>query len=124
MKHPDLPDNERRSIALQMLEGAIFTSLQFSEWEMKPGNSSIIGLVFMPCLFGAFEGYTQDELDDIGFLYEEMSKAGPRGINGYPVFTSFRVANKNDQLVIMEYYHLLRQQREQFLGVDPDQNQA
>lgn len=118
MKHPDLPDNERRAIALGMLEGNIFTSLQFPEYE----KGDMYGLVFMPIFFGAFSEYTSEEIDDIGFLWEEMSRAGPRSINGYPMFMSFHVCNQNDKAVVLEYYKILKIQREQFLGIDPDQN--
>lgn len=35
-------------------------------------------------------------IDNIGALYEELSKAGPRGVNGRPFFTSARFLHKKD----------------------------
>lgn len=106
-----LSDQEMRKIALGMVEGNIFTSLSFRE-----GDMSILPQVFMPVALGAFAEYTREELDEIGFLWEDMSEAWNRSINGFPIFWSFHVVNKQDSLVIMEYFNLLREQRGQFLG--------
>ena len=42
------------------------------------------------------EGFQVGRMADLGCIYEEYSKAGPRSINGYPCFFSFHVLSKND----------------------------
>lgn len=37
---------------------------------------------------------------DIGILYEEYRAAGPVGINGYPMFFSFRILHKDDWAIV------------------------
>ncbi len=41
-------------------------------------------------------GFHQGWLSDIGLIYEDIGQAGPRSINGYPIFWSFRILNKSD----------------------------
>lgn len=42
------------------------------------------------------QGFQAGRMFDLGVVYEEHSKAGPRSINGYPIFYSFRVLSRND----------------------------
>jgi len=37
---------------------------------------------------------------DLGVVYEHYDKAGPRGINGYPMFTSLRMLHREDWEVV------------------------
>ena len=37
-----------------------------------------------------------DSLKQIGCIYEFVDKAGPRSINGYPIFFSFRMIHTDD----------------------------
>jgi len=41
-------------------------------------------------------GFTQGWLSDLGTIYEDIGKAGPRSVNGYPIFWSFCILNKSD----------------------------
>lgn len=41
-------------------------------------------------------GFHLGRLSDIGLIYEDLGKAGPRSINGYPIFWSFCILNKSD----------------------------
>lgn len=41
-------------------------------------------------------GFQEGWLSDLGAIYEFYNQAGPRGINGYPMFWSFHVINKAD----------------------------
>lgn len=38
-------------------------------------------------------------------LYEDISKSGPRSINGYPFFTSCRMLNKDEWKIFVLYYN-------------------
>lgn len=41
-------------------------------------------------------GFSQGRMSDLGVIYEEYGKAGPRAVNGYPIFWSFRILNRSD----------------------------
>jgi len=42
------------------------------------------------------KGFTQGRMSNLGTIFEHLDKAAPRGINGYPMFLSFRLVNKSD----------------------------
>ena len=42
------------------------------------------------------EGFQAGRMADLGIIYEDYSKAGPRSVNGYPCFSSFRILSRND----------------------------
>lgn len=41
---------------------------------------------------------------DLGVIYEHMSAAGPRGINGYPMFMSLRLMHRDDWKLAFDAY--------------------
>jgi hypothetical protein len=51
-------------------------------------------------LFG-LEGSNIDP-DSVGMIYENMSEAGPRSINGYPMFMSCKLLNKTDTETVIK----------------------
>jgi|AntRauTorcE11897_2_1112592.scaffolds.fasta_scaffold00044_23 hypothetical protein len=91
---PRMEDDEIREFVDALLSGNLFTSEQVQ-------NESDIPMVFMPLMLGASE-HLEPIIDDIGCLYEYMSKAGPRGINGQPVFYSFNVLHKDDWSIVLD----------------------
>jgi hypothetical protein len=84
---PALPQEDLREFVRAFLAGEIFTSAQIAPRSVQ------LGMVFMPVLFGAL-GNT--DIRTVGVLWEYLSKAGPRSINGYPGFFSFRIMNTGD----------------------------
>jgi hypothetical protein len=89
-----MDDNELREFVDDFLSGNIFTSAQV------PENESL-NLIFMPLVLGGGD-MLKPIADDIGCLFEYMSKAFPRSINGYPMFHSFRVMHKDDWKVALK----------------------
>ena len=55
---------------------------------------------------------------DVGILYEEYAKALPRGVNGYPMFMSFRILHKDDWAIVKAavFREQKRRQSEDLLG--------
>jgi hypothetical protein len=53
-------------------------------------------------------------MEDIGMLYEYNDKAGPRGINGYPMFTSCNIVSKADTKKFLEVYKKYEEARTEF----------
>lgn len=53
-------------------------------------------------------------IENIGMLYEDNSQAGPRGINGYPIFMSCKIVSKEDTDRFIEMYNKYVKMREDF----------
>jgi len=87
---PRMTDDKLREFVDDYVSGRIFTLDRIRDPERE------MGMVFCGLMFGPFERYNPDSLGDIGNVYEYMSQAGPRSINGYPFFTSFRLIHKKD----------------------------
>lgn len=109
-------DDELKQIAIDFCEGKIFTSAHLN-------NLQNIGMVFMPLLLGAAQQMTEEERNNIGLIYEYYSEAGPRSINGYPIFFSFRILTKEEtdrtQAFIDEYTKM----KEAFLPKKKQENE-
>jgi len=56
----------------------------------------------------------EDFFKNIGMLYEEYSKAGPRGINGMPNFFSMKIVSIEDTKRFQEMYTTYCEMRENF----------
>jgi hypothetical protein len=91
-KLPSVTDEELRTFVAAFCDGRIFTSAHLSEHE----QGSLLGSVFMPLAFGAFEDWSETEIEEIGIIYEYLDQAGPRSVNGRPIFMSFRMLNQTD----------------------------
>ena len=74
------------------LGNLIFTS----EMLVAGNQENLVYLVFLPLALGAFEDLSKDEVAKIGLIYEYISKAGPRAINGYPTFMSMNLMRQED----------------------------
>lgn len=88
-KHKKRSREELYTIAKDIIEGKIFTSLNFDcENEIGILNT------FMPLLMIPKE--KKDFLKDIAFIFEYLDQAAPRGINGKPMFFSFQSITKEE----------------------------
>lgn len=94
-----------KQLAIDLAEGKIFSNLSCSSEELL--------LVFMPFIF--LDQEQKDELKDKVFVYEYISKAGPRSINGKPIFMSMNFLNETDYKTMMEEYKKYSKIREDFL---------
>jgi len=85
-------DEELKQFAVDLFEGKIFTSARIPEAEA----ATILPSVFMP-LFFMDEDLRKDFVESKPVLvFEYLSKAGPRSINGYPMFTSMQFLNEEE----------------------------
>lgn len=102
---PSLPEQELAQLAKDIATNLVFTSdhIPREQWD------NTLGMVFMPIVLGAFSEYSEEARKDIGMVYEYYDKAGPRSINGYPIFFSFRIVNVKDRLVVWEKYEKIRE---------------
>lgn len=69
-------DSDLKKIAVDLYEGKIFTDRHI--------QGSEIQMVFMPIALGAFQNVSEEELKDLGLIYEYLDQAGPRSINNMP----------------------------------------
>lgn len=91
-KIPNMSDEELKKFVVDYLGGRIFTSA-----DIHPGElSNVLGMIFMPISLGALSDLTEENRKSIGLLWEYLSKAGPMGINGYPIFTSVHLMRTED----------------------------
>lgn len=94
-----IPDQSPES--LKKLAKDIATNLVFINQMIRPGDQSLMGMIFMPLALGALSKYNPASLDNIGMVYEYLSKAGPRSVNSYPMFASCLFLNKHDADIVI-----------------------
>jgi len=75
---PLMTEDGLKDFVLGCCNGHIFTSNQVPDEEAQ----HLLGSIFMPLVFGALKNYDQESIENIGVLWEHMSEAAPRGING------------------------------------------
>lgn len=80
-----LTEDEIKELARDLATGHLFT-----HWHLPENEGHMLGSVFMPAGLGGLANY---DLRQIGLICEHLSKAGPRAVNGYPMFMSMRVIN-------------------------------
>jgi hypothetical protein len=100
-------DEELKRIAIDLYDGKIFSDRHFRSPEEA---QSFFGLVFM--VFSL----TNMKLKNIAFVYEYFSAAGPRGINGYPIFTSCRYLNKSDTKKMFGFFEEYKKLKDGFMS--------
>lgn len=91
--------SQMREVVLGLADSRIFTN-----HHIPAGQENMVGIIFMPLALGGLIGKTDEELDNIGAVWEYYDKAGPREINGFPVFGSMHFINMADWLKITEAY--------------------
>lgn len=94
-------DDELKQIAQDIYRDKIFSQLHIERPEDVPTS-------FMVLRFVGPEIIDKIESGEIFFIYEYMDKAGPRCINGMPVFGSFKYLNKDDTEKMLKYYNEIR----------------
>lgn len=85
----DRTADELKQLAIDLKAGWIFT-----DRNIKAAN--LLSVVFMP--LGIMDNDQVESLrsDGVGLIYEYLTKAGPRTINGLPSFFSMELLNQSD----------------------------
>jgi len=91
-------DEQLKQIAKDLYTGLIFTSHHLSKTDFK----NMAHLIFMPLVFMTEE--QSKELKHVSLIYEYLDQAGPRAINGYPMFMSMNYLTKDEHKKLLEYY--------------------
>ena len=100
-------DAELKQIAMDLYDGKIF-----SDRHLK--NMEDAQMVFMPIALGAFSNATEEEMKDLGMIYEYLSEAGPRSVNGMPCFMSFQMLTRAESEKTFDHYEAYKKLKEEF----------
>ncbi len=94
-----------KQIAVDLYDDKIFCDRQLT-------NQSSMPMVFLPIALGAFKN--EEDVKDIGLIYEYLSEAGPRGINGYPCFFSMRILTIEETKEMFKHYEEYKKLKDSF----------
>lgn len=84
--YQELSNKDIAKLALEIYRGEIFTDRHIREGE----GQDVLGMIFMPLIM-MNDDQRQELIDNPpGLVYEYRASAGPRAINGYPMFSSCR----------------------------------
>lgn len=97
-------EKDLKQLAMDIVEGKVFGT-----WDMREGDVKLIPNIFMPSLF-----YEGDMPEDTVHFYEYLNLAGPRSINGYPIFHSMYILNKKELEELQVYVDKYVKLREVF----------
>lgn len=93
----DMPDEDLRQLARDLYGRRVFT-----DWHCGCVNDVL--MVFMPIGLGGLSDLTSEEFGQIGMIYEYIDKAGPRSINGMPMFFSCNYLSRGDTEKVIAYH--------------------
>lgn len=97
-----LTEKEIADLANDLYRCMIFTDRHVQRPEDVPS-------VFMPLIFMKKDDIEKLKANPPGMIYEYFSEAGPRSINGMPMFMSFRMIGIEDTAKVMERYNKIKQ---------------
>lgn len=95
----NLPEEKLKELGKDLWANNIFTSLHIRERDIHMASS-----IFMPLIFLERTPECRADMDNWGMFFEYTDKAGPRSINGYPIFMSMRILTKTDTDKVQKYY--------------------
>lgn len=98
---PRRTEAEIENLAKSLYKNEIFTSLHLR-------NQDDLFSVFMVLSLGALKDYTEEDLADIGIVYEYYREAGPITVNGYPTFLSVNLLSKGDSKLVLKRYEEIK----------------
>jgi len=139
-RHVVLTEEEMKTLVKDVYDAKIFTSLHLQDNDQYLVTSVFMPVMFIgsapskplltddnqinrknkleyieDCL--TYERETPEReafFNNIGMVYEENSKAGPRSINGYPIFMSCHILSIDDTKRFVEMYQKYVKMREEF----------
>lgn len=106
-----ISDKKVQEIALGIMNNRYFTSRHIHSSDLH-----LLSSIFMPLMFMSQEAINKMEEENISLIFEDLSAAGPRGINGYPIFFSMQTLNGNDSKRVFEVYTRLTKAVEETLN--------
>ena len=93
----NLTDVEINTLAEDIYRDRVFTSNH-----VRLGDLNMFPVIFVPLIFADKKIIEKLRKDAPGMIYEHISEAGPRSVNGYPTFFSFHIVSKEDAKKVWE----------------------
>lgn len=138
--HIEYTEEELKILVKDVYDGKIFTSLHLSDHNQHLATTLFMPLLFIgaaPIFPTPIDDVKKDRknkliymndyqkwvdetlvreefIRNIGMVYEENSKAGPRSLNGYPIFMSMKIVSQSDTKKFVEMYNKYIKMREEF----------
>lgn len=104
-------DAQLRKLAMDVNAGHVFGS-----WMLGPHDQHIYSMVFMTLAFMKPEMIEDMKRKEVVQIYEYLNKAGPRSVNGFPMFTSHHELTKADVEKLTELIAELKKRLGEFAG--------
>lgn len=89
-----MSDDPKPEVDLGQLAWDIVAGQVFGSW-MLDGDPDLLRMIFLPLALMDAEGLGKMKAADVVFLYEYLDQAGPRSVNGYPCFMSFKTLTRD-----------------------------
>ena len=107
--------NELNQIALGIHNGHIFTDRHIREHDYV----SVLPMIFLPMALLDKEGLEALRAKKPELFFEELSKAGPRAINGYPTFFSMQYLDREEFDVVSRKLEEIKQAMRSVMAHNP-----
>jgi hypothetical protein len=91
LKLPKMSDEDLRKFVDDYCSNRIFTSN-----ELQNSEIDLLQMIFLPLSLGCLSKLQPDSLKQVGCIWEYYDKAGPRSINGKPMFMSMNLMHIDD----------------------------
>lgn len=95
-------NEELKQLAQDIHAGRIFTDRHLN-------GAELLGSVFLPLSFMDEAALTRMQETKVGMIFEYRDKAGPRSINGYPIFFSCQTATEEEAAKIWDYHRAIKE---------------
>ena len=103
-----LTDEQVKEVAQGLLNNKYFISSMIAAGE----GTDFLGCVFMPLGLMKIEQLEKLMEEGACIFYEEWSKAGPRSVNGYPIFFTMRYMSEEDYRLVDKFFFKLKETQE------------
>lgn len=84
-------DDEIKKLGVDIRAGRVFGS-----WMVAECDQDLLVSIFLVMRFMDSDALTELQRQEPAAIYEYMSEAGGRSVNGYPTFLSMKTLDKND----------------------------
>ncbi len=113
---PARDNKELKKIAMDLVDGKIFTDRHFRQGEAE----RMAQLVFMPLALMDEQQVPLFMAEQPHLIYEYYDKAGPRAVNGYPIFFSMQWLRKDETFIMFKHYDKLAEIKKAFMEDEND----
>ncbi len=93
---------------INALAGDIYRDRVFTSDHLRQGDLEMLPVIFMPLVFADKKIIEKLRKDAPGMIYEHISEAGPRSVNGYPTFFSLHIVSQEDTKKVWEKFEQIK----------------